>query len=85
MAYNSPPSLPGPIQIRINPKAIVFGFIGIFVLIGLFSGIYQVPTNSVAVVQRFGGYLKTAPPGLARAASAPKCTAAFRVCAAPAR
>ncbi len=64
MAYNSPPSLPGPIQIRINPKAIVFGFIAIFVLIGLFSGIYQVPTNSVAVVQRFGGYLKTAPPGL---------------------
>jgi membrane protease subunit HflK len=64
MAYNSPPSLPGPIQIRINPKAIVFGFIAIFVLIGLFSGIYQVPTNSVAVVQRFGGYLKTSPPGL---------------------
>ncbi|MEZ5386327.1 MAG: FtsH protease activity modulator HflK [Prosthecobacter sp.] len=64
MAYNSPPSLPGPIQIRINPKMIIFGFVGIFVLIGLFSGIYQVPTNSVAVIQRFGGYLKTAPPGL---------------------
>lgn len=64
MAYNSPPSLPGPIQIRINPQMIIFGFVGIFVLIGLFSGIYQVPTNSVAVIQRFGGYLKTAPPGL---------------------
>lgn len=36
----------------------------LFVIIGLFSGIYQVPTNSVAVVQRFGGYLKTTPPGL---------------------
>jgi len=64
MATLRPPSLPGPIQIRVNARLILFGFIGIFLLIGLFSGIYQVPTNSVAVVQRFGGYLKTAPPGL---------------------
>ena len=32
--------------------------------VGLFSGVYQVPAESVAVVQRFGGYLKTETPGL---------------------
>ena len=36
----------------------------LFLLIGAFSGVYQVPAESVAVVQRFGGYLKTENPGL---------------------
>lgn len=36
----------------------------LFLLVGVFSGVYQVPAESVAVVQRFGGYLKTESPGL---------------------
>jgi membrane protease subunit HflK len=32
--------------------------------VGLFSSFYQVPTDSVAVVQRFGAYHETAEPGL---------------------
>jgi membrane protease subunit HflK len=38
----------------------------LFTLIGLavWSGIYTVPSDSVAVVQRFGKYLKEVPPGL---------------------
>ncbi|MBE2285202.1 MAG: FtsH protease activity modulator HflK [Prosthecobacter sp.] len=64
MATFRPPPLPGAPQIRINTRLIVSAIVGIFVLIGVFSGIYQVPANSVAVVQRFGGYLRTAPPGL---------------------
>lgn len=55
---------PNAPQIRINPRFILVGLGALFVLIGVFSGVYQVPANSVAVVQRFGGYLKTAPPGL---------------------
>jgi modulator of FtsH protease HflK len=64
MATIRHPTLPEGVQIRFNPRLILFGVGALFVLIGLFSGIYQVPTNSVAVIQRFGGYLKTAPPGL---------------------
>ncbi|WP_449067462.1 FtsH protease activity modulator HflK [Prosthecobacter sp.] len=64
MATQRPPSLPGPIQLKFHPRLILIGAGVLFVIIGLFSGIYQVPANSVAVVQRFGGYLKTAPPGL---------------------
>ncbi len=51
-------------QIRINPRLILTGIGALFLLIGIFSGIYQVPAESVAVVQRFGGYLKTESPGL---------------------
>jgi hypothetical protein len=64
MATIRHPALPEGVQIRFNPRLILFGVGALFVLIGLFSGIYQVPANSVAVIQRFGGYLKTAPPGL---------------------
>jgi membrane protease subunit HflK len=55
---------PNAPQIRINPRFILMGLGGLFLLIGVFSGVYQVPAESVAVVQRFGGYLKTETPGL---------------------
>ncbi|WP_395716298.1 FtsH protease activity modulator HflK [Prosthecobacter sp.] len=64
MATLRPPPLPGPIRVSINARKILIGFAILFALVGIFSGIYQVPANSVAVVQRFGGYLRTAPPGL---------------------
>lgn len=51
-------------QLQFNPRLILLGFVALMVLMGVFSCIYQVPANSVAVVQRFGGYLKTVPPGL---------------------
>ncbi len=51
-------------QININPRFIFLGAGALFLLIGIFSGVYQVPAESVAVVQRFGGYLKTENPGL---------------------
>lgn len=55
---------PNAPQIRINPRFILIGLGALFLLIGVFSGVYQVPAESVAVVQRFGGYLKTETPGL---------------------
>jgi membrane protease subunit HflK len=66
MATLRPPSLPGstPFKVTINARLILIGIGALFILIGIFSGIYQVPAESVAVVQRFGGYLKTAEPGL---------------------
>jgi membrane protease subunit HflK len=51
-------------QISINPRLILMGLAGLFLAVGVFSGVYQVPAESVAVVQRFGGYLKTETPGL---------------------
>lgn len=44
----------------------VFLILGIlsFIVFGLWSAYYTVPSDSVAVVQRFGKYLKTIPPGL---------------------
>jgi len=51
-------------QINFNPRLIVIGAGALFLAIGIFSGVYQVPAESVAVVQRFGGYLKTENPGL---------------------
>jgi len=33
-------------------------------LIGIWSGLYTVPSDSVGIVQRFGEYLKEVPPGL---------------------
>ena len=51
-------------QISFNPRWILTGLIGLFLAVGIFSGVYQVPAESVAVVQRFGGYLKTETPGL---------------------
>lgn len=55
------PELP---QIRINPRLILGAVILFAILGGVISSFYSVPTNSVAVVQRFGAYSKTADPGL---------------------
>jgi len=55
---------PNAPQIKLDPRRILIGFGVLMIAIGLFSGIYQVPAESVAVVQRFGGYLKTEDPGL---------------------
>lgn len=55
---------PNAPQISFNPRLILSGLIGLFLAVGVFSGVYQVPAESVAVVQRFGGYLKTENPGL---------------------
>ncbi len=55
---------PNAPQISFNPRLILTGLIGLFLAVGVFSGVYQVPAESVAVVQRFGGYLKTENPGL---------------------
>jgi len=37
---------------------------GLAIFIGIWSGLYTVPSDSVAVVQRFGAFLKEVPPGL---------------------
>jgi len=44
----------------------IFLVLGIlsFIIFGLWSAYYTVPSDSVAVVQRFGKYQKTIPPGL---------------------
>ncbi len=55
---------PDPGNFRVNPVKILFGILALIVAIGLFSSFYQVPANSVAIVQRFGAYLDTTEPGL---------------------
>jgi membrane protease subunit HflK len=43
----------------------IFGFAGlILVVLGVWTAYYTVPSDSVAVVQRFGQYTVTVPPGL---------------------
>ena len=37
-------------QISFNPRLILTGLIGLFLAVGIFSGVYQVPAESVAVV-----------------------------------
>jgi modulator of FtsH protease HflK len=55
---------PDPGNFRLNPVKILFGVIALVVAVGLFSSFYQVPANSVAIVQRFGKFLDTTEPGL---------------------
>jgi membrane protease subunit HflK len=43
---------------------LLYGFIAFLVMVCVFTSFYTVPTDSVAVVQRFGAYLDTAKPGL---------------------
>ena len=48
-----------------NPlKFVLLGLIALILLFAIFSCIYTVPTDSQAVVLRFGKYLKTVEPGL---------------------
>lgn len=55
---------PGPQNLPVNTGQILFGLVGLLVVIGALSSFYQVPAESVGVVQRFGKYLDTAQPGL---------------------
>jgi len=55
---------PDPGNFRVNPVKILFGVVALVIATGLFSSFYQVPANSVAIVQRFGKYLDTTEPGL---------------------
>lgn len=59
---NSPrrPSLP----LSLNLRKIAAGLLGLLILIGILGCFYTVPTDSVAVVQRFGAYSSTREPGL---------------------
>ncbi len=58
------PPLPGAPKIRVNSTLILGILIALVIIVGFFSSFYSVPANSVAVVQRFGAYLKTSEPGL---------------------
>ena len=51
---------PSPLNFRLIAAAIL----GLLLVIGVLGCIYTVPTDSVAVVQRFGAYSTTASPGL---------------------
>ena len=61
------PRLPGnapQIKVEISPQKVLIGLVVLIVFVGLFSSFYTVPTDSVAVVQRLGGFHTTAEPGL---------------------
>lgn len=60
----TPPALPNFPQVRLNPRLLLAGAAGVLAFIGIFSSYYTVPADEVAVVQRFGRYLDTSPPGL---------------------
>ncbi|MDA8793438.1 FtsH protease activity modulator HflK [Bacteriovoracaceae bacterium] len=45
-------------------KLIILAILLVILVMGLWSSYYTVPSDSVAVVQRFGKYLKEIPPGL---------------------
>ncbi len=53
---------------QIIPKGgaggIIFVIVALLVALGVWTAYYTVPSDSVAVVQRFGKYLKNVPPGL---------------------
>lgn len=55
---------PGPQNLPVNTGQILFGLVGLLLVIGALSSFYQVPAESVGVVQRFGKYQDTAQPGL---------------------
>lgn len=73
-SQSSPPDLELLIKRRLDslkrllpggsPRATLALFILIIVGLGIWSSYYTVPSDSVAVVQRFGMYLKEVPPGL---------------------
>jgi membrane protease subunit HflK len=45
-------------------KIMIIVAVAILVVIGAFTAFYTVPSDSVAVIQRFGRYVKDVPPGL---------------------
>lgn len=64
MANSDPPAFPFQGQLSFNPAQVLAGLAGLLLVTGVLSSFYQVPAESVAVVQRFGKYLDTAQPGL---------------------
>ena len=64
MSNSNTVSFPDPASLRLSAGRFLGGGILVAAIVGLFSSFYQVPTNSVAVVQRFGAYTKTVEPGL---------------------
>ncbi len=47
-----------------QPQKLLAGLLVLLLFAGAFSSVYQVPANSEAVVQRFGAFKDTKPPGL---------------------
>jgi membrane protease subunit HflK len=64
MASPNTISFPDPEKLKFSLGRFAAGVLAVAVVIGLFSTFYQVPAESVAVVQRFGAYVKTVDPGL---------------------
>jgi membrane protease subunit HflK len=64
MASSDPPAFPFQGQLSFNPVQVLLGLAGLMLVTGVLSSFYQVPAESVAIVQRFGKYLDTAQPGL---------------------
>lgn len=64
MASSDPPAFPFQGQLSFNPAQVLLGLAALLLVTGVLSSFYQVPAESVAVVQRFGKYLDTAQPGL---------------------
>ncbi len=64
MASKFPPSLPQLPRIDLKPGRILPLLLIPVLLLGLISAVYQVPSEAVAVVQRFGAYHATTKPGL---------------------
>lgn len=68
-SFPSRPSRPGPPQGHSSAWAqarpwVVAGFWSVLVLVLVGTGMYSVPADSVAIVQRFGRYLRSEDPGL---------------------
>ena len=66
MATRTPPSLPFPENFPkgISVGGIMFAILVLIGIVGLFSSFYQVPANSLGVVQRFGAFHGITEPGL---------------------
>jgi membrane protease subunit HflK len=47
-----------------GPSVVIIWALGVLILAGVWSSYYTVPSDSVAVVQRFGKYVKDVQPGL---------------------
>lgn len=48
----------------LSPQWIIWGILAIFLLIAAFSSFYTVEANEMAVIQRFGKYVRVTEPGL---------------------
>lgn len=66
MANNFPqlPAKMPQVKLELDPRKILLGIALLLAAVGAFSCFYTVPTDSMAVVQRFGAYHDTTTPGL---------------------